>query len=313
MSLCLHLAIVLMLAAWIDTSPKGTGDEPGRPIGIAVAHRMADRTEYEPAEAPAETTAESTEASEASSAAATASAPALARPLDIDGLLAEVTDTPMENSGVGTGTALEAGSGEGTGPLRRGEGTGPEATAMFFGVSGSGRRFVYVIDRSDSMNGAPLSAAKRETIRSLGSLGPDHSFQIIVYNNRSQYANPEGQAFWMLPASDAMKRWATQYIRAVPAHGGTEHYDALKLALKLEPDVIFFLSDAHLPRLRQTRLNEIRVLCERVGTTIHAVEFGTEFTPPKDSFLIELAAGNGGEYRYLDVRTLRPPQSSDEL
>ena len=299
--------MVLLLAYWIDSRPKGTGDEPGRAVGIAVAHRMSDRTEYTPVESTSETEAETaTETQAAAAAAASASASAVALPLDVEGLLADVTDTPLPTSGIGAGSALESGTGEGTGLLRNGEGDGEKATTMFFGVSGSGSRFIYVLDRSDSMNGPPLSAAKRETIRSISTLGESQSFQIVIYNNRPSYASPRGQAFWMLPGNDSMKQWATQYIRSIPAHGGTEHYDALKLALKLEPDVIFLLTDANIPQLRRSRLDEIRVLCERAGTTIHAVEFGTEVVAPEGSFLRTLAAENGGEYRYLDVRTLSP-------
>jgi hypothetical protein len=199
---------------------------------------------------------------------------------------------------------VEASQGEGLGASSVGEGSGPEATTMFFGVSGSGRRFVYVLDRSDSMEGTPLNAAKSEMVRSLQALGPTHSFQVVIYNNRSKFFQPQGQSFWMLPAEESMLRRAERFIRATTALGGTEHYDAVKMALKLEPDVIFFLTDARIPRLRRSQLKEIHVRCLRSGTTIHAIEFGRDLSAPEDSFLRELAGENNGEYRYINVDTL---------
>src|SRR5262245_17102357 len=53
-----------------------------------------------------------------------------------------------------------------------------------FGVTGRGRKFVYVFDRSLSMQGAPLAAAKRELIASLGRLEDGQQFQIIFYNEK---------------------------------------------------------------------------------------------------------------------------------
>jgi hypothetical protein len=307
-SMLMHVVLILALALWLDRTPSGQGTEPDRPVGIAVAHRMADHTQYEPIEPQqAESPAEADAANEAAAMAAAASAPpSAAQPLDVDGLLAAVTETPMPDSGgSGSGSALDSGSGSGAGPLRDGQGGAPAASTTFFGVSGSGRRFAYVFDRSDSMNGfdaRPLRAAKQEVLRSLNLLGPNQSFQIIFYNNRPSYFEAAG--FLMLPADDAMKRRAANFVRNMDAFGGTEHYDALRMALKLQPDVIFFLTDARIPQLRRVQLDAIRSRCAESNTTIHAIEFGTDVRAPTDSFLETLASENGGEYRYLNVQEL---------
>jgi hypothetical protein len=236
--------------------------------------------------------------------------------LDIEGLLADAMTTPLPDAGGGSSTAFEAaGNGSGGSGKLPGELGGAKATTMFFGVSGSGRKFVYVFDRSDSMNGndaLPLRSAKRELLRSLGLLTEDQSFQIIFYNNRASYFEPQGESFWLLPASDSMKRRAEAFVRAIEGFGGTEHFDALKMALKLEPDVIFFLTDARIPRLGRRQLDEVRARCLHSGTTIHAIEFGTDLSAPEDSFLRTLAAENAGEYRYLNVQTLTLPSTSTE-
>lgn len=305
MSMLLHLVLVLLLAHWASSLSGGGGDEPDRPVGVAIAHRMPDRTEYETAEpSTAETDADASEATDSSEAAA--SPPSAMAPLDIEGLLAEATKTPAPDASVGRGDSIEAAA-AGDGGLDYGNGGSPPATTMVFGVSGTGRRFAYVFDRSDSMNGyngRPLAAAKREIIRSLQALGPDHEFQIIFYNNRPRHFEPSGASFWMLKADDAMKQRAERFVRSVPAIGGTDHMPALKRALQLEPDVIFFVTDARIPRLNRRHLDEIRARCSRAGTTIHAVELGVDVSTPEDTFLRTLAHENGGEYRYINVQSL---------
>lgn len=309
MSLLLHVVIVVSLFIWVDGKGSGSISEGERGVGIAVAHRMADRTEY--VEVSSETAAESTTGNPQNlpaAAAAAATPPAVAQPIDLSGFLADATAIPSSSGGGGVGSAIVGSDsgGSGVGDLSA---SGPKATTTFFGVSGSGRRFVYVFDRSDSMNnfdGRPLASAKAEILRSLDLLSGEQQFQIVFYNNRPSYFEPTGQAFWLLPADESMKQRAKVFVRAIEADGGTEHFDALKLALRLQPDVIFFLTDARIPQLRRNQLDEIRHRCVQAGTTIHAIEFGVDTVAPEVSFLRVLAAENSGEYRYIDVTKLRP-------
>lgn len=302
-SMLLHVCLIIALAVWVDRTPRGLGEELDRPVGVAVAHRMADRTVYETPEETSEQEQQDQSAASSAVSAATAEAPpSAAQPLDIDGLLASVTETPMPESGGGASSALEAGSGTGDGPLRDGDGAGPPAATMFFGASGSGRRFVYVFDHSESMSGKPLNAVKRELVRSLDLLTSKQAFQIVTYNNRPSFFNASG--FTLLQADDAMKRRAETFVRSVSAIGGTAHYDALRMALKLRPDVIFFLTDANIPQLDSRELAEMRSRCAENNTTIHAIEFGLEPQAPTTTFLKTLASENNGEYRYLNVNTL---------
>lgn len=302
-SMLLHVCLILGLFFWLDRQPSGMGQQQDRPVGVAVAHRMADHTVYEtPQEQSEQAESEQSSSSTSAAMAAANAPPSAAQPLDIDGLLASVTETPMPEAGGGTSSALEAGSGSGDGPLKDGEGGGPPASTMFFGASGSGRRFVYVFDRSDSMSGKPINAVKQELLRSLDMLGPQQAFQVIFYNNRPSYFEFAG--FAMIPADDSMKRRAATFVRAIDPFGGTEHYDAMRMALKLQPDVIFFLTDADLPRLGANELREIRSRCAESKTTVHAIEFGLEPQPANNSFIKVLASQNNGEYRYINVNSL---------
>jgi len=118
----------------------------------------------------------------------------------------------------------------------------------------------------------------------------------------------------LLTGDASMIRRAVNYVDAVKAFGGTEHYDALRLALRMGPDVIFFLTDARVPRLTSTQFAEVKRLADRSGATIHAIEFGPEPTSPGDSFLRKLSSDNRGEYRYISLDQLSsslPPSNED--
>src|SRR5262245_30778674 len=125
---------------------------------------------------------------------------------------------------VGSATAQERGSTE----------------TQIFGVSGRGTSFVYVFDRSLSMQGAALAAAKRELLASLAGLERVHQFQIIFYNEKPRVMPPGQMSF----ADENGKRQAESFVGSITAAGGTDHLQAIQLAMRLRPDVIFLLTDA---------------------------------------------------------------------
>lgn len=182
---------------------------------------------------------------------------------------------------------------------------GGEGRTSFFGVVGEGYKFVFVLDRSGSMGGtgrASLRAVKTELARSLANLDTVHQFQIVFYNERPVVFNPSGAAGRLAFATEANKHRALRFIDAIPAEGGTAHEDALRLAIQLHPDVIFFLTDADEPELTARQLSKIR---ERAaGIVVHAIEFGSGPQRNKNNFLEELASQNGGRHVYVDVAKL---------
>lgn len=308
-SLVFHVVLLTAIGWSAQRVQSGVGTETDRPVGIAMVERMPDRDRYSPPEPVAAPSTQANDQTAASSSASAASlAPAnMAPPVDLDGILAEMTsgDVPAVQTG-----ELEGAFGSGADAA--GEGSklslpGKPTTAMLFGVSGSGSRFIYVFDRSDSMNGyggKPLQAAKTELKRSLQSLSDAQQFQIIFYNETAKPFVPAGSPLQLLTGDASMIRRAQNYVDVVKAFGGTEHYDALRLALRMGPDVIFFLTDARVPRLTSTQFAEVKRLADRSGTSIHAIEFGPEPTSPGDSFLRRLASDNRGEYRYISLDEL---------
>ena len=179
------------------------------------------------------------------------------------------------------------------------------ATVKFFGNQGTGTKFVYVLDRSLSMEGARLRQAKEELIRSFRSLGDLHQFNIIFYNNDWQQWQPGRK---LVHATPAEKENAERYVSMTPAFGGTNHFPPLREAIMLRPDVIFFLTDGESHEDRTLRLPELERLNSQRGYSaqINVIQFGSGgLTDPPSRLLEELATRNRGQYQYVPVATLR--------
>jgi len=195
-----------------------------------------------------------------------------------------------------------AGRTSGLGPLGNGL-----ARTEVFGAAGEGRKFSYVFDRSGSMDGhrgAPLHAAKAELLASLADLGQTQQFQIIFYNEQPRVFSPSGSPGRLVFATEQNKYLAQKFVGSITADGGTKHEDALEMALKTAPDVIFFLTDADEPRMDSRQLARIGRLNR--GSIINTIEFGYGPQRDADNFLVELARRNGGKHVYVDVARLEP-------
>jgi hypothetical protein len=175
------------------------------------------------------------------------------------------------------------------------DGFGPEKRASssttFFQIPANGQTIVYVLDRSSSMglHGA-WGLAKRELHASLRSLPADARFQVIAYNRASEPLRIEGSS-GLLPATPEIVRQAEQMVQSLRAEGGTDHVAALKRALALQPDVLFYLSDADDLTVEQvrtiSRFNHGR-------TMIHAIAFSAYHVPAADAPVSLLARDNRG-------------------
>jgi hypothetical protein len=177
------------------------------------------------------------------------------------------------------------------------------ATTSVFGVEGKGNKFVYLFDRSASMEGPPLSAAKKQLLESLKSLDSVPQFQIIFFNSTTRVFDGSGGGRRVAFATDRNKQLAANFVGGVTADGGTDRIVALRHALGFTPNVIFFLSDADDP-MSASELAEIKKLNERVQAAICVIEFGRGPMPPKYNFLMQLARESGGKYGYVDTTKL---------
>ncbi len=213
--------------------------------------------------------------------------------------------TLLHPSGGGSGSGGSGISGVGDG----GGGAGGDGGGTsLFGVSDAGRRFVYVLDNSGSMQAfQAMQAAKNELTRSVESLDAEQQFLVIFYNVELTIIAPRAEQLRMFQGTDADRLELGQQIAPITGDGGTDHVLALHEALKYHADVIFFLTDAGRPGLSTAEIEDITA---RNGgaSHIHCIEFGEnpDFAQKDPSNSLQrLADMNHGRYTYMDVRSFR--------
>jgi hypothetical protein len=205
------------------------------------------------------------------------------------------------------GAPVKAGDGLSGGGGGNGD-VGPR-TKLPGGLSAVGRRIVYVIDRSASMNkpqqNPAIEWAKDELIRSIKQLQPNMSFQIVFYSDTVvTLPNPDRRKD-LIPASEFAKEKAIQFVRDLEAEGGTNHQIGLDRGLELKPDVIFFMTDADddtdadLRRLINwvTTVNR-RKSEQQSAASIHMIQLWHRSDSPS-GVIRELAQRNNGSYRLI--------------
>jgi len=305
-SLGVHLGmLVILVVALRPPAEAGPAQEPVREVGIVLKTESDEGPVFED---------ESSEAlDDAELAMNDALHSALPSATEIQRSAAALPRSPSLAAGAAREDASDASSDEtdnasdnattvadmsaGGAPSKR---LGRSATTSVFGASGTGTRFVYVFDRSISMAGAPLHAAKEQLIASLAPLDSVHQFQVIFFNHEPQSWDLTGGQNRIAFATDANKRSAEKFIRSVVATGGTFRRSALQLGLRLRPDVIFFLTDTDDPMSARDMAAAI-ARARRAGTAINTIEYGSGRARTGENFLVELAEKTGGQYVYVDT------------
>ncbi len=300
-----HTILLIALALLWQPTRRGTGDLIDRPVGIAVFHESKRADLYS-------LTDSNSASSPASSAMQTARAETAA-PVDLSELTKDLigysTDTGATSKAVGklgqgiSGTGIQGSSNL----LNSGQGQGAASSATFMGLRGAGSNFVYVLDRSASMEefgGAPMRFARSELLKSIASLAEKNQFQIVFYNESPGSLSNGGSGGRLLAANDINKEKASRFVKAIKPSGGTEHIPGLKMGLSYAPDVLFFLTDAAEPSLSESQLVEIQNRADRSSTTIHTIQFNRGPAPNDGTWIRELAERNRGTYRYIDISGL---------
>lgn len=186
----------------------------------------------------------------------------------------------------------------GTDPIGlTGTGGGTEAGkgTTFFGVPTDGKSFVFVVDSSKSMNHPHPGKAKTrflklkyELVKSIRQMKPEMKFHIIFFNDKSL----------PMPASrpqSAHPKSAHKYIQwlaQVPADGKTDPRTAIRRAIAMRPDVIYFLTDGEFESWISSDLKRIK----QNSTAIHTLIFGSR---EGEKLMKQIASTNGGNYYYI--------------
>lgn len=147
--------------------------------------------------------------------------------------------TTMESMASSPLNALMA-LGDGGGGNSAGVGIGGTS---FFGVKTVGKRFVYVVDNSNSMSKGRLEAAIQEVQDSVDMLKPNQFFYVIFYSDTAYPLFYPKVAKTFPNATPANKAKLREWLATVEHCLHTRGEEAMEMALNLKPDVIYLMGD----------------------------------------------------------------------
>jgi Ca-activated chloride channel family protein len=109
------------------------------------------------------------------------------------------------------------------------------------------RDVVFLVDRSRSMRGATLAAARRAVRLVIDTLGPDDAVQVFAFDHDRIPADGKGVGF--LPRASDWTNWIDAFLAGLEARGGTELEEAIARAAELpeRPNrarIVVLLTDA---------------------------------------------------------------------
>jgi len=141
------------------------------------------------------------------------------------------------------------------------------------------RRIVFVLDRSGSMDGAPIAQARKALEACLAALGEQDRFGLVAFDNTAEVFKDD------LVAADRKNRQkAADFLAKIEARGGTELAAAIKAAAKIfdrESGDIMLLTDGQV-----SGIDRIIETAQSSGLRIHCLGIGSA---GQDFFLARLA------------------------
>lgn len=165
----------------------------------------------------------------------------------------------------------------------------PQGDASFYGVAATGKSFVFVVDVSGSMEGKRFGRARNELRRSIQALARDKEYFVVLFNHRAIPMPSQG----LLASNSENLRATKKWLHDVVCGGDTDPQDALQIAIDLEPDAIFLLSDGQF----QIELDEKRgTYPDKRQIPIHTIGFVNRVGEPT---LKSIAKRTGGMYRFV--------------
>lgn len=197
--------------------------------------------------------------------------------------IAQIAPTHNERFSVSDGLLPD-----GVGALKGdgGTGSGGGGTGLFGGAQ-HGESFAYVVDASGSMSGDRMTRVLEELRASVNSLEEHHQF-FVVFFNKHTYA-----MMWpriekrLVSASQRNKDRVLGWAFGVQPQEVTEPQRALRMALGLKPDIVFFLTDGDIPEETLRLVKKYR----RDGTSVHTICVGEDAAVPVMQKIAEVGQG----------------------
>ena len=162
-------------------------------------------------------------------------------------------------------------------------------STSFGSVSDAPRQVVILLDRSGSMEGAPLTQARKAIEACLAALGEGDSFGLIAFDDRTEELDAA-----MYSGSRANRDKARAFLQKIDARGGTELTHGFQKAVQLlggRGGDVLILTDGQV-----SGTEEILAEARRTNTRLHCLGIGSA---SQDRFLALLARETGGVSRFV--------------
>ena len=201
--------------------------------------------------------------------------------------------------GTGKGGGTGGGAGEG-GPLGQfgmpgGGAIGPKGPV--FGNGGNARKIVFVCDATGTMINK-LGTLKHELQKAVQALSPIQAYNVVFYTDGGKFhiADKNG----LIMANLDNKRNTQRFLDDITPTGTTDPVPGLEAAFKQQPQLLYFLSDGEFNNLKSYK--EVTDAISRFNkdkkVKVNTILFET-FEPGAEEVMKQIAAENGGSYRYV--------------
>lgn len=173
-----------------------------------------------------------------------------------------------------------------------------EKGAKFFGSYAQGRKFVFVVDSSTSMQGDRWPRACQELMYSIAKLEEGQEFFVLCFDHRTScmlnLPRSRAEYFSNTPEVRAeLQAWLMQHSLGPATHPA----NAMALALKLDPDAIFLLSDGELQDDTLFMLRRMNNARSSLGQTpVHTIALMSQYGL---ATLRMIAAENAGTFNWI--------------
>jgi len=169
-------------------------------------------------------------------------------------------------------------------------------TTSFFGTTSRGDRAVFLLDNSNSMDDGRFETALLELGRSVDLMAPKQLFYVIFYSDTVyQMFHPE-PALYLVPATRQNKQKLHDWLRTAQMCTGGQLTAAIEVAERLNPHVVYLLSDGVIGDYPLKELIEPRertFVLHTIGMTVPSADAAER--------LQAIAAANRGTFRSVGV------------
>jgi uncharacterized protein with von Willebrand factor type A (vWA) domain len=169
------------------------------------------------------------------------------------------------------------------------------AGSKFFGVGGSGRKIIYLCDKSGSMLSV-FGVLKAQLMESVSNLRGDQQFNIVFFSDEG--ADPLFKDFSV--ATPIAVSQAKDFVSKQLASGGTLPLPAIQFSLKQKPDVLYVLTDG----FDQIPSFDPVVKAFKQGnadgkTQVNCIFLQSDEDPKLEAFLKQIAGDGHGTFKKI--------------